>query len=58
MCSTPKGSGLITQVRRVREPGGNDDYCAMLRRASQRFEARQKARQQGRRGGNGGEGER
>jgi len=48
MCSTPRGSGLITRIRRVREPRGDDRYCAMLRRASQRFEAREKARQQGR----------
>lgn len=43
MCSTPKGSGLTTRVNRIEEkPRDARAYVEMLKRASRRYEERQR----------------
>ena len=49
MCSTPKSRGYVNHVTKLKTPDTKaDDYLAMLRRASQRFESAQQARQKSR----------
>jgi hypothetical protein len=47
MCSTPKGSGLTTSVRRIKEQQHDARaYTDMLGRAARRYEERQREREE------------